>query len=98
MAKRPRILVAGILDTKGAEIRYLADRVRAAGGDPSIMELTVGGDEVGWADIGVAELAGRVGTSALTSPSSSGPRLPQWSRRAAARSRSSASPPASSMG
>jgi uncharacterized protein (UPF0261 family) len=63
MAKRPRILVAGILDTKGAEIRYLADRVRAAGGDPSIMELTVGGDEVGWADIGVSELVGRVGTS-----------------------------------
>ena len=56
MAKRPRILVAGILDTKGAEIRFLADRVRAAGGDPTIMELTVGGGEVGWADIGVSEL------------------------------------------
>jgi uncharacterized protein (UPF0261 family) len=63
MAKRPRILLTGILDTKGAEIRYLADRVRAAGGDPTVMELTVGGSEVGWADIGVSELAARVGTS-----------------------------------
>jgi uncharacterized protein (UPF0261 family) len=54
MASRPRILLAGILDTKGAEIRYLADRVRAAGGEPTIMELTVGGDEAGWADIGLS--------------------------------------------
>ncbi len=61
MATRPRILVAGILDTKGAEIRFLADRVRAAGGDPTIMELTVGGEEAGWADIGISELARRVG-------------------------------------
>ncbi len=61
MATRPRILVAGILDTKGDEIRFLADRVRAAGGDPTIMELTVGGDEAGWADIGVSELTRRVG-------------------------------------
>jgi uncharacterized protein (UPF0261 family) len=60
MTTTPRILVAGILDTKGDEIRFLADRVRAAGGDPTIMELTVGG-EVGWADIGVSELARRVG-------------------------------------
>ena len=60
MATRPRILVAGILDTKGDEIRFVADRVRAAGGDPTIVELTVGG-EVGWADIGVSELARRVG-------------------------------------
>jgi uncharacterized protein (UPF0261 family) len=61
MATGPRILVAGILDTKGAEIRFLADRVRAAGGDPTIMELTVGGEEAGWADIGISELTRRVG-------------------------------------
>ncbi len=60
MATGPRILVAGILDTKGDEIRFLADRVRAAGGDPTIMELTVGG-EVGWADIPVSRLLERVG-------------------------------------
>jgi uncharacterized protein (UPF0261 family) len=63
MANRPKILLTGILDTKGAEIRYLAERVKAAGGDPTVMELTVGGGEVGWADIGVSALASRVGTS-----------------------------------
>jgi uncharacterized protein (UPF0261 family) len=60
MPRAPRILVAGILDTKGAEIKFLAERVRAAGGEPTIMELSVGG-EVGWADIPVSKLLGRVG-------------------------------------
>jgi uncharacterized protein (UPF0261 family) len=60
MAGKPRIVVAGILDTKGNEIRFLADRVRAAGGDPVIMELSVG-NEVGWADIPLSELARRAG-------------------------------------
>jgi uncharacterized protein (UPF0261 family) len=60
MSGAPRILVAGILDTKGSEIRFLADRVRAAGGEPTIMELSVGG-EVGWADIPVSRLLSRVG-------------------------------------
>lgn len=60
MAERPKIVVAGILDTKGNEVRYLADRVRAAGGEPTIMELTVSG-EAGWADIGVGELVRRTG-------------------------------------
>jgi uncharacterized protein (UPF0261 family) len=60
MAQRPHIVVAGILDTKGNEIKFLAERVRAAGGEPIIMELTVGG-EVGWADIPVSELAKREG-------------------------------------
>jgi uncharacterized protein (UPF0261 family) len=57
---KPTIVVAGILDTKGAEIRYLADRVRAAGGEPKIMELTVS-KEVGWADIPMGDLARRAG-------------------------------------
>lgn len=56
----PKILVAGILDTKGNEIRFLADRVRAAGGEATIMELTVS-KEVGWADIPMGELTRRVG-------------------------------------
>jgi uncharacterized protein (UPF0261 family) len=60
MAKQPQIVVAGILDTKGTEIRFLADRVRAAGGAPVILELSVG-KEVGWADIPVSELARRAG-------------------------------------
>ena len=63
MPSKPQILVAGILDTKGNEIRFLADRVRAAGGVPTIMELTVS-KEVGWADIPMGELARRVGKTA----------------------------------
>ena len=56
----PKILVAGILDTKGEEIRFLAERVREAGGEPTIMELSVG-KEVGWADLSVGELITQVG-------------------------------------
>jgi uncharacterized protein (UPF0261 family) len=52
---KPKILVAGILDTKGEEIKYLAKQVAAAGGDPIILELSVG-KEVGWADIGLSEI------------------------------------------
>lgn len=55
MAERPKILVAGILDTKGDEIKFIAERVKAAGGEPSILELTVG-KEVGWADISLSEV------------------------------------------
>ncbi len=60
MAKKPSILVTGILDTKGNEIRFLADRVRAAGGEPTIMEVSVG-KEVGWADIPMGQLAAQLG-------------------------------------
>ena len=52
---KPKILVAGILDTKGEEIKYLAEQVKEAGGEPIILELSVG-KEVGWADIGLTEL------------------------------------------
>ncbi len=55
-----QILVAGILDTKGEEIKFLAERVKAAGGNPIILELSVG-HEVGWADIGLSEVVGKVG-------------------------------------
>lgn len=50
-----KILVAGILDTKGEEIKYLARQVAAAGGVPTILELSVG-QEVGWADISLSEI------------------------------------------
>ena len=55
MTKKPNIVVAGILDTKGTEIRFLAERVRAAGGNPTILEMSVG-KEVGWADISLSEV------------------------------------------
>jgi len=58
--RKPNILVAGILDTKGQEIKFLAERVKAAGGTPTIMELSVG-KEVGWADISVSTILQEIG-------------------------------------
>ena len=60
MNKKPNILVAGILDTKGQEIKFLADRVKAAGGESTILELSVG-SEVGWADISVGRILQEIG-------------------------------------
>lgn len=60
MDRKPNILVAGILDTKGQEIKFLAERVKAAGGIPTIMELSVG-TEVGWADISVSAVLQEIG-------------------------------------
>ncbi|HEX3010852.1 MAG TPA: Tm-1-like ATP-binding domain-containing protein, partial [Syntrophomonadaceae bacterium] len=60
MARKPSIIVAGILDTKGQEIKYIAERVKAAGGEPTIVELSVG-HEVGWADISISEVLGEIG-------------------------------------
>ena len=51
---KKEIIVAGILDTKGEEIKFLAEWVRAAGGNATILELSVG-HEVGWADISLRE-------------------------------------------
>ena len=48
MSEKPKIIVAGILDTKGNEIKFIAERVKAAGGEATILEVTVG-KEVGWA-------------------------------------------------
>jgi len=60
VAAKPKIVVAGILDTKGNEIKYLAERVAAAGGEPTILELSVG-REVGWADISIGEVIAETG-------------------------------------
>lgn len=57
---KAKILVAGILDTKGEEIKYIAQQVAAAGGLPTILELSVG-KEVGWADIGLSEILKEIG-------------------------------------
>ena len=50
-----RIIVAGILDTKGEELKYIAQKIKEAGGEPTIMELSVG-KEVGWADISLSQI------------------------------------------
>jgi len=60
MEKVPHILVAGILDSKGREIKYIAERVVASGGKATILELSVG-KEVGWADIPLGALAAKMG-------------------------------------
>ena len=62
MAKKPSIVVAGILDTKGNEIRFIADRVRAAGGIPIILEMSVG-KETGLADISISQVVAKVGST-----------------------------------
>lgn len=59
MGKKVKIIVAGILDTKGKEIQYIAGRIKASGGEPIILELSVG-KEVGWADINVSEVVKKV--------------------------------------
>lgn len=38
---KKKIICAGILDTKGEEIKYIAKQVEAAGGEPVIMELVL---------------------------------------------------------
>ncbi len=50
-----KIIVAGILDTKGEELKYIAQKIKEAGGEPTILELSVG-KEVGWADISLSQI------------------------------------------
>jgi uncharacterized protein (UPF0261 family) len=56
----PQIVVAGILDTKGTEIKFIAERVRAAGGEPIVLELSLK-EEAGWADVGLSALLSKAG-------------------------------------
>ena len=49
------VLCIGMLDTKGDEMRLLAEAVREAGAEARIMELSLGG-EVDWADIPLSEV------------------------------------------
>jgi uncharacterized protein (UPF0261 family) len=52
----------GILDTKGEEIRFLAENVERYGADVKIMDLSLG-EEVGWADITLSDILKTVGTT-----------------------------------
>ncbi|MGA2513668.1 MAG: Tm-1-like ATP-binding domain-containing protein [Candidatus Limnocylindrales bacterium] len=60
MAK-PVIVCAGMCNTKGAEIRYLAEQVEAHGGEPVIIDLSLGA-AVDWADVSLAEVLASTGT------------------------------------
>src|SRR4030042_7126067 len=53
--KKPTILCMGILNTKGDEIKFLADEVRKYGANAKIMDLSLG-EEAAWADIPLSEI------------------------------------------
>ena len=52
---KPTIVCTGMCDTKGPEIRFLAEMVAASGGAPVIMDLSLGA-AVDWADVSLAEV------------------------------------------
>ncbi|MCA0295244.1 MAG: Tm-1-like ATP-binding domain-containing protein [Actinobacteria bacterium] len=53
--KKPVIVCTGMCNTKGNEIRFLAERVRMFGGEPLIMDLSLGAS-VAFADIAVEDV------------------------------------------
>jgi uncharacterized protein (UPF0261 family) len=53
--KKPKIVCPGILNTKGDEIRFLAEQISKYGGQPVTMDLSLGG-EVEWADISLDQV------------------------------------------
>lgn len=59
---KPVVLVTGILDTKGAELRYISEQIRESGCDTLIMELSLG-REVGepWIDIPLGKVLEVIG-------------------------------------
>ncbi|MEM3964882.1 MAG: Tm-1-like ATP-binding domain-containing protein, partial [Thermofilaceae archaeon] len=63
-SEAPGVLVMGIADTKGPELKFLVELVKRAGGRPIFMELTVSGKPVGWADISIEDVAREAGISA----------------------------------
>lgn len=63
MNNKPNIIVTGMLDTKQEEIRFLADQVAAYGGQPIIMDLSLG-QAADWADVSREEVLRTVGISA----------------------------------
>ncbi len=61
MKSRPVIVVAGMCNTKGAEMRFLAEQVAEHGGEPLVMDLSLGA-AVDWADVPLAEVLATTGT------------------------------------
>ncbi|MGD0447707.1 MAG: Tm-1-like ATP-binding domain-containing protein [Candidatus Dormibacteria bacterium] len=52
---KPTIVCTGMCNTKGTEVRFLAEMVAAHGGRPLIMDLSLGG-AVDWADVSLQEV------------------------------------------
>jgi uncharacterized protein (UPF0261 family) len=59
--KRPKIVCAGMCNTKGPEIKYLAQMVAEYGGEPIIMDLSLGA-AVDWADVSLHDVLAASGT------------------------------------
>ena len=58
----PRIVVIGTLDTKGAEIEYVRNRIRAMGAEATVVDSGILGEPVGRvADVSRAEVAAAAG-------------------------------------
>lgn len=62
MERKPNIICTGMLDTKGDEIKYLAEQVEKRGAAPIIMDLSLG-HEVKWADIPLSEVLSTTGNT-----------------------------------
>ena len=58
---KPTIVCAGMCNTKSAEIKYLAEQVAEQGGEPVIMDISLGA-AVDWADVSLAEVLAATGT------------------------------------
>jgi uncharacterized protein (UPF0261 family) len=52
---KPRIICTGMCNTKSAEIKYLAQQVAEYGGEPVIMDLSLGA-AVDWADVSLEDV------------------------------------------
>jgi uncharacterized protein (UPF0261 family) len=59
--RKPTIVCAGMCNTKTAEMKYLAEQVAEHGGEPVIMDLSLGA-AVDWADIRLEEVLASTGT------------------------------------
>lgn len=60
MEDKIKILLPGMLDTKGDEFRWMAELVRYYGGVPVLMDLSLGG-EAEWADIPLSQVLAETG-------------------------------------
>lgn len=61
MNKKPNIICTGMLNTKTNEIRHIVEQVKKYGGNPIIMDLSLG-EAVDWADISLEEVLAANGT------------------------------------
>src|SRR5260370_42110735 len=62
--KRPHVVVIGTLDTKGAEIAYVRDRIRQLGAEPLVVDSGILGEAAGCqADVPREQVAEEAGSS-----------------------------------